>query len=241
MVFHCFIPRIRNLIVVSSLLERRFEGRGRHMMRIASPLDVRNTPCVDRTPPDRLILVYAGMAGKKDLLVQFLYALAELTTSERRRVEFRLLGPSRDDLLTLLGSSAGLLEQLDGTVKPMGRIPRNQVIEALQEAHFSVLLRPDLQYANAGFPSKVTESLSVGTPVLLNFTSDLAHYLKDEKAALRIMDCSVEEVTKTIRRALSLSPEELKRLRFGARMTAEQNFDYRLYLDSFATYLGQLQ
>lgn len=240
-VFHYYLPRLRNFIVVSKLLERQFTGKGRNVMRIAAPFDVANVACSDKTPKDRLVLLYAGMAGRKDLLREVIVALARLSSDERSRIEFRLLGPTKQDLLSLLGKSAGVLNLLGDTVKPLGRVSREEVLQALQSAHFTILLRPDMRYANAGFPSKVAESLAAGTPVLLNFTSDLAEYLGDGAAALEIHDCSLPEVTRAIRRALQLTPTELLGLRRGARAKAEQLFDYRIYLESFRLFLGRLR
>jgi glycosyltransferase involved in cell wall biosynthesis len=240
LVFHWFLPRFRHLIVISKLLERHFGGQGRNVIRIVPAVDPSKIPCIDRTPRDRLVLLYAGLPGRKDLLREFLAALASLAPDEISRIEFRLLGPTKQELIKLLGKSAGLLTQLAETVKPLGRVPRDRVLDALQGAHFTVLLRPNQRYANAGFPSKVPESLAAGAPVLLNLTSDLGEYLGDGTAALPIHDCSPVEVAKAIRRALQLSPEELQDLRRCARAKAEQCFDYRLYLDTFTTYLEQL-
>ncbi len=186
------------------------------------------------------MLLYAGLPGRKDLLREILVALASLAPDERARIEFRLLGPTKQELIKLLGRSASLLNVLAHTVKPMGRVPRHEVLDELQKAHFTVLLRPDKRYANAGFPSKVPESLAAGAPVLLNLTSDLGEYLDDGTAALPVHGCSAVEVAKAIRRALQLGPAELHEFRRCARAKAEQYFDYRLYLDSFETYLEQL-
>lgn len=241
LVFRYVLPRFRNLIVVSKLLEGHFEGQGRNLIRIAAPVDTSKMPCINHTPRDRLVLLYAGSPGRKDLLREMLVALASLAPDERSRIEFRLLGPTKQELTKLLGSSAGLLKLLGDTVKPLGRVRRDQVLDELQEAHFTVLLRPDKRYANAGFPGKVAESLAAGVPVLLNFTSDLEECLGDGTAALPVRDCSPVEVTQALRRALKLTPAELLELRRCARLKAEQFFDYRLYLDSFSRYLHQLR
>lgn len=240
LIFRYFLPRFRNLIVVSKLLECHFKGNGRNVIRIAAPVDPSKIPCIDHTPKDRLVLLYAGQPGRKDLLREILVALASLAPDERSRIEFRLLGPTKQELIKLLGKSAHLLNLLSDNVKPLGRVSRDQVLDALQEAHFTVLLRPDKRYANAGFPSKVPESLAAGTPVLFNPTSDLAEYLSDGTAALSVHDCSPLEVARTIRRALQLEPAELQDFRRCARTKAVQHFDYRLYLDSLGTYLEQL-
>jgi len=241
LMFHLFFPGFKNVIVVSQYLERHFMAPGRNMIRIAAPMDLGTVHCVDRTPQDRLVLLYAGSPGRKDLLREVLEALALLTTQERQRIEFRLLGLNKQKLAEILGESADLLKVLGETVKPLGRVPRDQVLVALQEAHFTVLLRPDKRYANAGFPSKVAESLTAGTPVMLNFTSDLKEYLGDGIAALPVHDCSPTGVAGAIRRALELTPAELLELRRGARTKSEQHFDYRLFVDPFRRFLEQLR
>jgi glycosyltransferase involved in cell wall biosynthesis len=240
-VFHLFIPRLKNMIVVSRLLERRFESRAGALIRIAAPVDIKEFPLTDNTHPDRLVLLYAGMAGRKDRLLEFLLAISSLEPRERARVEFRLLGPTKQELTGLLGASAPLLDLLADCVKPLGRVPRSAVLPILQQAHFSVLLRPHLRYANAGFPSKVAESLASGTPVMLNFTSDLAEYLSDGTAAMIIGGCTTADVTNTIRRALRLSPDELRQLRHGARLKAQHIFDYRNCLHTLPAFIEKLR
>ncbi len=240
LMFHCFLPRIRNLIVISKFLGRYFDKQGHHLVRIPPVVDPSKIPCIDCTPKDRLVLLYVGLPGRKDLLKEFFLALTYLTPDEQSRVEFRLIGPTKEELVKLLGKSANLLDQLSDIVKPLGRLPSNRVLKALNEAHFTILLRPNKRYSNAGFPSKVPESLAAGVPILLNLTSDLEEYLGDETASVLITDCSSIEVAKAIRRALQFSPERLQYLRQCARAKAEQYFDYRRYLDSFKTYLEQL-
>jgi glycosyltransferase involved in cell wall biosynthesis len=241
LIFRYSLPRFRNLIVVSTLLERHFEGKGRNVTRIPPVVDPYTIQCLDRAPTNRLLLLYAGLPGRKDRLREMIVALASLAPHERSRIEFRLLGPTKQELITLLGRSAHLLTLLGDTVKPLGRVPRDQVLEALQEAHFTVLLRPDKRYAHAGFPSKVPESLAAGAPVLLNFTSDLREYLGDGTAALQVHDCSPVEVAKALQRALQLRPATLLGLRRGARLKAEQCFDYRLYLKPFTGLIERLR
>lgn len=241
LVFHFVLPSLRNFIVVSRLLEARFGGIDRSVVRIASPIDVTDIASTDRTPSDRLVLLYAGAAGRKDLLCEVLYALRELSHDERRRLEFRLLGPSRDDLVALLGGRDELLRELAEVVRPLGRVPRSAVLSALQEAHFSVLFRPDRRYARAGFPSKVPESLAAGTPVLLNLTGDLGDFVGDGRASIVAASGSVADIAAAIRRALALSRDDYLKLRESARRKAETHFDYRVSLSDLSAFMERLR
>lgn len=240
-VFHGVLPRVRNVIAVSRLLESRFSGRDRNVVRVASPIDVHEIPYVDRTAAERLVLLYAGSAGRKDLLAEILLALNELDDTELARVEFRLLGPSRADLVELLGQRASVLDRLDRCVRPLGRVPRTQVLETLQQSHFSLLFRPALRYASAGFPSKIPESLAAGTPVMLNLTGDLGEYLADEAASIVAASPSPPDIAAAIRRALTLDSVQLKAMRVAARQKAEQHFDYRQAMSTLESLLGHLR
>jgi hypothetical protein len=77
--------------------------------------------------------------------------------------------------------------------------------------------------------------------MILTLTGDLGDHLGDGLAALSVPDCSPESVATAIRQALKLNPTELQDLRRSARRKAEQFFDYRIYLDSFRSYIDRLQ
>jgi glycosyltransferase involved in cell wall biosynthesis len=53
---------------------------------------------------------------------------------------------------------------------------------------FMLVFRPNLRFSNAGFPSKIPESLSLGTPIICNVFSDIKLYLTDGKDSFIIED-----------------------------------------------------
>ncbi len=236
--FRRWLPRLASMIVVSDLLARRFRTVVPNVVRIAAPFDVQAMSCDDESPVDRLRLIYAGSPGRKDRLREIVLAVASLSAIERSRVELQLVGITTSELKRLLGRSARILDELASTVKAIGRVPRGQVLARLRQAHFSLLVRPNMRYANAGFPSKIAESLAAGVPVMVNYTSDLEEYLADGTASIRVDGDSSAAVAAAIRRALSLSPQALQALRGGARAKGEQLFDYRRSAEAFRTLLA---
>ena len=227
--FRFWFPRLRNMITGSRLLERHFSKSVPSVIRIPASLDVQATPCGDNTPRGRLVLLYAGGPGRKGSDLEFARC-GLLSAAERERVELRIVGIPEPELARILGPAAGIVAQLERNVVLTGRVPRDRVLDELQGAHFSLLLRPNERYANAGFPSKVSESLGAGTPVMLNFTSDLEEYLGDGAACIEIRGNSAEAVSAAIRRALTMTPDELGAMRRAARAKAEQFFDHSHFM-----------
>jgi glycosyltransferase involved in cell wall biosynthesis len=87
-----------------------------------------------------------------------------------------------------------------------------------------------LRYAKAGFPTKIVESLSCGTPPVCNLSSDLAMYLTHGENAVLADGHAPEQIKIALESAIQTSPEERKKLRRNARETAEKCFDYRQYV-----------
>ena len=84
----------------------------------------------------------------------------------------------------------------------------------------------------AGFPTKFSESLACGTPVLTNISSDLGKYLKDGVNGYEMNITSNEALTSSLEKALSLGREELKRMK--EYCAKDNTFDYHSFVDEFA-------
>ncbi len=70
-----------------------------------------------------------------------------------------------------------------------GRLSWEKTLSAVHSADFSVVLRdPADRRSNLGFPSKVPESLLLGTPILGNLFSDLSEHLEDGINALVVSE-----------------------------------------------------
>lgn len=226
------------VISISKYFEEYFRSRGIKTVRIPAILDVQSVACEKQAPEDKTVILYAGSPGKKDYLHEILEACAQLTPEERNKLEVRLIGIKEMDLIQSCGVSEKTMCDVRQIVKCMGRRPHEEVLQNLQRAHFTVLIRPEEErYAKAGFPTKVPESLATGTPVICNLTSDLGMYLRDGKNAIVLASENVEDVVIGLRRAINLSSGEKEKMSVTARKTAEEAFDYRKYVDEVVNFL----
>jgi glycosyltransferase involved in cell wall biosynthesis len=235
--------RAGSLIVISSYLARFYEKHGARTLLVPPLVDLSDpkwTPAREWAPPPRrkARLVYAGDPGQKDLLIEVLRGLRELR-EEGIDATLTLVGPESRELGDLPGGSASLLMGLGGAVNFTGRLRQDEVPRELMNADFGVLLRPDKRYAQAGFPTKLVEYLSSGLPVITNFTSDIASYVRDGKEGFLLDGCSGAFLAAGVRRALEKGDGEWGRMRNLARRRAEESFNYGRYVRELAEFIDR--
>lgn len=81
---------------------------------------------------------------------------------------------------------------LESRVIFMGLLSRTQVPQFLLNAKILALARPKSKVADAGFPSKLTEYLSTGNPVVVTSVGEIPYYLKDNEHAFLTEPGSVD-------------------------------------------------
>jgi glycosyltransferase involved in cell wall biosynthesis len=72
---------------------------------------------------------------------------------------------------------------LEKRVVFQGQLPRADIPPYLLNAKILALARPKSKVADAGFPSKLTEYLSTGNPVVVTEVGEIPFYLKDNETA----------------------------------------------------------
>lgn len=237
MALRYYFARTRNIIPISRYLEDYYRSKGCRTFRVPPTLDVKSISArtnVSLSGP--LTLAYTGVPGKKDLLDNVLESIMRLDPSGKI-VTLTVAGPTPDDILQFPAMRSRGIRSLPGCVKARGRVSREQALDTVRQADFSVLLRPQLRYAQAGFPTKVPESLSVGTPIMCNLTSDLGDYIQDGGNGIICQNHTPEAFSEALSRALLLTPEQRLEMRKSARQQAERSFDYRNYSDALSAFL----
>ena len=228
-----------SVVSISSYLENHFNSIGVESERVPVILDICSTPSNKRTLSQKTVFLYAGSPGRNDYISVIIKAFSLLPTGFHDMWELRFAGINKEQLVSLCGADKIDVEKIDKSVVCFGRIGRDEVLNQLSQADFTVLMRPqDAIYSKAGFPTKVVESMATATPVIANITSDLGLYLKDGKNSLTVNSCLAEELAKVLEKALTLTSDEKKQMCQNARMTAEKYFDYRNYLKIMEKLIG---
>lgn len=164
---------------------------------------------------------------RKDNAVTFVYAGSPSAQKERLDLIISAVEqvPSEYNvLLNVLGINAEQFSQMYGVdiatserIKFWGRIEHRKVIEIIRMADWSIILRENNKVVQAGFPTKLVESISCGTPVIVNEFSNIKEYLDETNSIV------IQEVT-------AINGAILKAISSSAKIRRD-TFDYHQYLE----------
>lgn len=219
------------LIAISSLLEKHYMKQGSNVIKIPTILDTDQIGyTLDSFQDNILKLVFAGsIEGKKELMLPIFKAIDKLGKLSYR-IEFNILGPDETSLLENIDHDKELLARIKHSLRIHGKVPQKEVTNFLKMSDFMIFIRPNRQSSNAGFPTKLAESLSVGTPVITNITSDIGDYLCDGVNGFVVEQITEDYIIDVFNKVFSLSKDDYKQMRIKSRETAELYFDYKQYI-----------
>lgn len=232
------LPRAGRVIAISEYLHRYYIGRGCKSINMPPTLDVGaiEARTEGRNTQRRLELVYAGSPGRKDLLDNILEAVLRLR-SGGHALHLSVAGISAKEAKIYTAVQSRPAAEVSEGVEFLGMLSHGESIDLVRRADFSLLLRHDARYSRAGFPTKFVESLSVGTPVIANLTSDLHHYLRDDETGFTCAGPAPEHLEASLKRALLLTQEQHASMRAQCRAVATEAFDYRAYVEPLSQFL----
>jgi glycosyltransferase involved in cell wall biosynthesis len=233
-------PHAGHVIAISSYLAEFYRGRGCQVLRLPPMVDLDHPKW--QTTSDcasgPLRLVYAGNPGKKDLLGHIIQGL-DLLGSRRQDVQLHLIGVTPEKVAGLMGAHGAALTRLGPSLVYRSRVPQSSVPQILSSCDYSVLLRPHSRYAEAGFPTKLVESLSSGLPIITNVTSDISEYVRDCEEGVIVPGYSPAAFAQTVQRVLTLPAGRRQYMREKAKERARLSFDYRRYSKEVGNFIAE--
>jgi glycosyltransferase involved in cell wall biosynthesis len=208
--------------VISQRLASHY-ARARKPMVILPPIFEPTAPQAKFSQRDeRIHFGYAGSPGRKEALGVFFDALSCLK-KPKVQLSVHLVGLSEHDVNELvpnaLASCAGI-----ATVHCYGRVPNEHSRKIIASCDFSILLRPLKRSNQFGFPSKLAESMAVGTPVFANLFSDLQDVLKPKHNAVIVENITPLEILKGLNQVVAMDASTREAMAQSAWMTACSRF-----------------
>ena len=228
-----YSKKTQAVIAISSFLEKHYRAKGCEVVKIPPTLDTKEIIPNLEVKNDILTLSYTGTPGHKDLFNEYIEAVLQLS-EEGESLKFCFAGVSIEQLVRFeaLKTRGISKDNIPKVLDCRGVTTQKEAIDITKNADFSLLLRRVERYAQAGFPTKVVESLSMGTPVICNITSDLKDYIIHKNTGLICDEATVASLKQSIKEALFLTKDKKQFMRKSARDMAQRSFDYRCYIDT---------
>lgn len=221
------------IISISRLLDNYYKGIGARSIRIPSITDVISKPKNYDIDGEKIKLVFTGnTSNSKELIVPVLEALNEY----KEKIELHIYGSGMNGLRKHVNND-GLIDSLNDCLFVHGVIKQEEVEKVLLNSNYQIFIRPKRRSSDAGFPTKLCESMSVGTPCITNDTGDISLVLRDGKNGFIADGNDTAAVKRVFERMVNLDSDSYRQMRMMARTDAQSFFDYRNYLKDVEEFL----
>lgn len=171
-----------------------------------------------------------NLKERLDICVDIFYQLHKAG----QKFIFDIYGITKDEYLNVFPEHTEMLAEMSGFVSINGRQPNEKVLGHVANADFSIFFRDQNRVTLAGFPSKLAESISIGTPVISNTMVSLRSYEKIEGLFL----AKRGEELALVNSLLQLTFNEIDVLKQCAHSSGA--FDYRNYSEKVAEFFNKV-
>ncbi|MDO5685932.1 MAG: glycosyltransferase [Neisseria sp.] len=218
-----YSPKIENIIEIPPLVDLSM-GKWGH---ISYKENYKNS----------IEIIYAGSPGKgnKDRLDVVIEALSQIK-KEKSNFTLKIIGVSEGEYNSLFNKEVPV--NIKENIVFKGRLSHTDTLTEIKKAHFSLFLRDNNLANRAGFPTKFVESVSAGTPVLTNSTSNLQDFIVHGKTGILLNFDSLESLKKDLENAICQTGEDISLMKGFCYNS--QIFDYRKYTIQFAKLINDL-
>lgn len=223
-------PKCNGVIAISRMIENHYKQYLSNVVRIPTITDVKNTVYRTEIKDARLSFIFSGKLDEgKDNLDTFIEAMDRIDHIGEK-TQLNIFGPSIEEVRRHMGDKENILDAHKNNIFIHGKVPQHEAQEACLNSDFSVFFRLNRRSANAGFPTKLGECMTFGTPVICNDTGDISMVVKDKENGFLLKSKSVDEICETLEYLLNMKKEAREEMRRKARLSAEYFFDYQNYI-----------
>lgn len=170
---------------------------------------------------EKIHLVYIGTGSIKDRLDKIVKGIHQ-TGAEKFHLD--VIGITAEQYSMIYNQA---LDYKDVDVIFHGRLPHRDAMKYLMNADFQIFFRDFIRVNNAGFPTKLVESMSAGVPVITNRISNIEDYIRNGENSFMIEHPGEDEICEVLKRVSTLSRDEIDNIKSKC---LKEEFDYRKYV-----------
>lgn len=213
--------KMDGLIVISRYLEEYYKDENTVLVPPLVDISDEKWSLSEKMSREKKRLVYAGWPSKTK---ERLDLIVDAVASVKDGVILDIYGVTEEKYREIYDYTDGLSDN----IVFHGRVSHKETLSAVKNADFSLIIRGSCRKNNAGFPSKLVESIACGTPVLVTDISNVSDHVGDGKNGFIV---SAENLVTDIQNAIS---------RYDEVKVDRKTFDYRNYAEAVDKFLKGL-
>lgn len=203
------------VIAISEYLYQYYKYKV-HTVKIPPIVDIQDDKWRGETKKnlDCIVFVYAGSpSAQKECLDKIVDAIE----TKDAPAWLQIIGITKEQYETMYKT------KYTGTkTEFLGRVDHMSVVALVKQANWSIIIRENNQVVKAGFPTKLVESISCGTPVIVNRFSNVEDYLTTDNSIICDMDSIDDAINQACEKQIVVDKDI---------------FDYRQYIGQLQTFL----
>jgi len=235
--------RVDGVIAISKYLGAYYKKAGVKTV-VVPPLSPVKYDFVYGNNPSKTI-VYAGLPFRKGEVIRDLSSLKDriditiflLYEAKKNGANFvfNIYGFTKEEYLHSIPSQVEYVEGLANSIKFHGMKANNKVTEEISKADFTILIRDVNRDTTAGFPTKVSESISCGTPVITTKTSDLEDFIIEDEYGFFIDALNYAKSADRLKEIFDIDKDSIFEMKMKCLNSGV--FNYRNYKESFKEFI----
>lgn len=240
------------IITVSNFLTNFYKANN-NIIEIPTLFDVndlnKNLHVADEKRCNKIKFIYAGSAFNilrinknrtniKDRLDKVITIFGNIYNINNNFI-FNIYGLSKENYLFVFPEHKELLSILHENIIFHGRKNHLEIIKNIKQSDFTIFIRETTRVIEAGFPSKFSESISCGTPVITNIMSNIKNYVNENENSLIIDLNDIKKQEELILKVLSMKKEEIESMK---RYCLDSKiFHYEKFLSEMDKFLKKVE
>jgi glycosyltransferase involved in cell wall biosynthesis len=215
------------MVVITRRLQQKYDAispNKTHYIGPFIPYHASAFRSVQKTP--KFTLGYLGTFGQKDDVDLIFQTVIQLQES-RPELSLKCMGRVSPELRS----------QWEGAgITFTGELKAEEIVKELSDCQILLGLRTDHAYSHYGFPSKLTEYLASGRPIIASDVSDMSYIFTDGDQLRIIEPGNCNQLEETIIELLD-QPEKAVELGLNGQKWAENQWDTEKVLASWLKYI----
>ncbi len=232
-------PQLDGIITISKYLDDFYKGMGCWTVLLPPLVDKSESKWnnAEKKEEKSIKLLFAGSVGRgnKDRVDFVIEALEEVGKKVTNTLALDIVGITEEQFRSVYEGWSG--RPIPEFAHFCGRQSHEEVISRLIQSDFQIFVRENNLANTAGFPTKFVETISAGTLVLTNASSNLKDYMQEGVNSYELDISSKRALVESLMKPLSLSKEEITVQKGQIKADV---FDYRNYIEATKFFMQSL-